>query len=245
MLFHVGALWRLNELGYLPRLDRVSSVSGGSITAGVLGLALGRARLRRRRRRRRLRRGRSSSRSAALAGDTIDVPAIVARAARRGSIGDRVADAYREHLFGDATLQDLPDAAALRHQRDEPAVGRALALLEAVHAPTTASARSPTPRSSSRSRSPPRRRSRPSSRRVRLRPAAADVARHRATTCSEPPFTARRSLLADGGVYDNLGLETAWKRCRTVLVSDGGGQMGAEAEARRGLAAARAAACSA
>src|SRR5678816_284150 len=37
MLFHVGALWRLNELGYLPQLNRVSSVSGGSITAGVLG----------------------------------------------------------------------------------------------------------------------------------------------------------------------------------------------------------------
>jgi NTE family protein len=33
ILFHVGALWRLNELGYLPKLDRVSSVSGGSITA--------------------------------------------------------------------------------------------------------------------------------------------------------------------------------------------------------------------
>ena len=39
MLFHVGALWRLNEAGYLPKLERVSSVSGGSITAGVLGLA--------------------------------------------------------------------------------------------------------------------------------------------------------------------------------------------------------------
>jgi NTE family protein len=35
MLFHVGALWRLNELGYLlnePGLQRL----GGSITAGVL-----------------------------------------------------------------------------------------------------------------------------------------------------------------------------------------------------------------
>src|SRR6202008_3998240 len=39
MLFHVGALWRLNELGWLRLLDRVSSVSGGSITNGVLGLA--------------------------------------------------------------------------------------------------------------------------------------------------------------------------------------------------------------
>src|SRR5215207_654764 len=37
MVFHIGALWRLNELGYLPRLKRISSVSGGSITAGVLG----------------------------------------------------------------------------------------------------------------------------------------------------------------------------------------------------------------
>src|SRR5437764_13877943 len=36
MLFHVGSLWRLNEAGYLRRLVRVSSVSGGSIAAGVL-----------------------------------------------------------------------------------------------------------------------------------------------------------------------------------------------------------------
>ena len=35
-LFHCGALCRLGELGILARLDRVSSVSGGSITAGVL-----------------------------------------------------------------------------------------------------------------------------------------------------------------------------------------------------------------
>src|SRR4051812_28858951 len=38
MLFHIGTIWRLNEAGYLPKLDRVSSVSGGSITAGQLGL---------------------------------------------------------------------------------------------------------------------------------------------------------------------------------------------------------------
>jgi NTE family protein len=35
-------------------------------------------------------------------------------------------------------------------------------------------------------------------------------------------------LLTDGGVYDNLGLETAWKRCRTVIVSDAGGQIAPE-----------------
>ena len=38
MVFHLGSLWRLNELGYLSRLSRISSVSGGSITAGLLGL---------------------------------------------------------------------------------------------------------------------------------------------------------------------------------------------------------------
>lgn len=28
MLFHTGSVWRLYEAGFLPRLDRVSSVSG-------------------------------------------------------------------------------------------------------------------------------------------------------------------------------------------------------------------------
>jgi NTE family protein len=44
-----------------------------------------------------------------------------------------------------------------------------------------------------------------------------------------PPFTSR-VILTDGGVYDNLGLETVWKRYETVLVSDGGGKMRPEEE---------------
>jgi NTE family protein len=42
-----------------------------------------------------------------------------------------------------------------------------------------------------------------------------------------PPYTTRVRL-SDGGVYDNLGLETAWKRYRTILISDGGGHIGAK-----------------
>ena len=37
-LFGLGSLWRLNELGLLNALDRITSVSGGSILAGHLGL---------------------------------------------------------------------------------------------------------------------------------------------------------------------------------------------------------------
>jgi NTE family protein len=35
-LFGLGSLWRLNELGWLRSLRRITSVSGGSLTAGVL-----------------------------------------------------------------------------------------------------------------------------------------------------------------------------------------------------------------
>ncbi len=109
MLFHVGALWRLNEAAYLPKLERVSSVSGGSITAGVLALAwpklafdaAGVAQGFRAEVVDPLRR---------LAGKTIDVPAIAIGLITPGvTIGERVAGAYRKHLFGQSTLQDLPD----------------------------------------------------------------------------------------------------------------------------------------
>jgi NTE family protein len=38
MVFHIGVLWRLYEAGLLGGIKRISSVSGGSITAGLLGL---------------------------------------------------------------------------------------------------------------------------------------------------------------------------------------------------------------
>jgi len=38
MLFHTGVLIRLNELGLLKEVSRVSSVSGGAISAAYLGL---------------------------------------------------------------------------------------------------------------------------------------------------------------------------------------------------------------
>ena len=54
-----------------------------------------------------------------------------------------------------------------------------------------------------------------------------------------PPYTTD-VVLSDGGVYDNLGLETAWKRYTTILVSDGGGQMGPEPKPQARLGSPRA-----
>jgi len=43
------------------------------------------------------------------------------------------------------------------------------------------------------------------------------------------PFTTR-AVLSDGGVYDNLGLETAWKNFSEVLISDAGAKLAPEEE---------------
>src|SRR6185436_14914873 len=98
MLFHVGSLWRLNQLGYLPKLARISSVSGGSITAGVLGFKWGRLDFD----------GNGVARAfdaevvqpvRGLASTTIDEGAILGGVFLPGSISDKIVDAYRQHLF--------------------------------------------------------------------------------------------------------------------------------------------------
>jgi NTE family protein len=223
MLFHLGSLWRLNQLGYLSRLDRVSSVSGGSIVAAVLGSRWGRL-------------GFDGDGVAgeferqvvdpvrALAGRTVDARAIALGLLAPGSIGDRLASAYRRHLFNDATLQDLPaegegprfvlnatnlQSGALwlfsRREAVDHRVGRIEEPTIPLAAAVAASSAFP-----------------PVLAPVRLRFAAADYVPGSGKDLQRPPFTTRPTL-ADGGVYDNLGLETAWKKCLTVLISDAGG----------------------
>jgi NTE family protein len=44
-----------------------------------------------------------------MASTSIDLGAVFWGSVLPGSVAERVAKAYREHLFGDTTLQDLPD----------------------------------------------------------------------------------------------------------------------------------------
>lgn len=214
MVFHIGSLWRLHELGILLRVDRISSVSGGSITAGVLALAWPA-----------LKAGGSFADLVAaplmrLASRTVDRGAILGGAVLPGTISQWVADAYDEVLFDGATLQDLPDEPRfvinatnletgslwrfskpyMRDWRVGSIENPTLRLADAVAA---SSAFPPV-----------------------LSPYVLEV--DPSDFDSREPGLGdefRRDVsLTDGGVYDNLGLETAWKRCRTLLVSDGGGR---------------------
>ena len=49
---------------------------------------------------------------------------------------------------------------------------------------------------------------------------------------SRPPYT-QQAVLSDGGVYDNLGLETIFKRYTTLLASDAGQKIAPEGSGRR------------
>ena len=228
MLFHLGSLWRLNDAGAMRRLDRISSVSGGSITAATLGL-----------RWRELEwdpRGRAGNFERvvvapvrAMAGETIDVSSVLEGVFTFDSVGERVADAYREHLFGDATLQALPDDKAdegprfvicatnlesgvsFRFSRPYVADYRVgMVKAPAVRLADAVAASSAFPPILSPFE-------------LDLRGAAWET--EDGNDLVDPRWRGEIKL-SDGGVYDNLGLETVWRSCRSVLISDGGGQAG-------------------
>ena len=219
MVYHTGALIRLNELGFLPRLREIASVSGGSIAAAALALAWRNMRFDGT--------GRAVNFAETFvipairfAGIGIDVKAILFGFLPGFSAAGEIAKAYNRHLFHGATLQDLPDCprftfmatnlqtgSGWRFAKDYAAdhrVGRInrpnLSLSQVV----AASSAFP-----------------PFLSPVRLTFEPGTVEQMEGTDLHRSPFN-ERAILTDGGVYDNLGLERVWRRCRTVLVSNAG-----------------------
>ena len=218
MLFHAGALWRLNDAGLLPRLRRVSAVSGGSLTAGVLAKHWGDLRFDGA--------GRSAdfediiaARLMRFAAKGVDLRAVITGGFVPGPIGNRVASMYRRRLFGDTTLGDLPDEAehpefiftatnlstrALWYYSKSVVGDHVGGVFKAPGVPlATAVAAS--------SAFPPV-----------LSPHIVDHSSH-----SKAQAAQGKVRLTDGGVYDNLGLQpiedrTGKHSIRLVLASDGG-----------------------
>ena len=228
MLFHLGTLWRLNELEYLPKLDRISSVSGGSITSGVLAMNWERLEF--------------NDQNCAMkfdemvtqpirrmASTSIDVSSVIGGIF--GGISEKVAEHYHDNLFGDTMLKDLPDpprfvfnATSLQTgvlwRFSKPYMGDwivGLVMEPDIDLATVVAASSAFP--------------------PVLSPAILKLDPNSFQGGQEPPPPGvkypdfrQKIVLSDGGVYDNLGLETAWKRYTTILVSDGGAALGMQAD---------------
>lgn len=245
MLFHVGALWRLQELGFLnctataPRaadlgpLARVSSVSGGSITAAMLGLKWRACQTDNPDPKARVAAFQQNLVTPIRQFSEVNIAGfnasgslgLIGAILLPGSVNDYVTRTYDKHLYKDATLQDLPDeprfvinasnlqsGAVWRFMKPyirDWRVGeiRNTKLVSLARAVAASSAFPPP-----------------------LSPAVLKFSESDYTPNSggkgsdnlqRPPFTTR-VVLSDGGVYDNLGLETAFKHYRTLLVSNAG-----------------------
>ena len=219
MIYHVGALIRLNELGFLPRLAEIASVSGGSITAGVLALAWHRLTF-------------NSDNMATnfnslvaepiltFAGIGIDIKAILFGLLPGCSAADCLARSYDRHLFHRASLQDIPDAPRFTFMATNLQTGSGWRFSKAYAAdhrvglidrPTL-----PLSRVVAASSAFP-----PLLSPVRISLADQIVRAAVGADLHHEPYT-KVAVLTDGGVYDNLGLERVWKRCRTILVSNAG-----------------------
>ncbi len=222
MLFHTGVLWRLCETRWLHQVDRISTVSGGSLTAAALALVWKQVT------------DDADPRSSfetlvvdpvrTLASRTIDWGSVISGLLSPFStVGEQLDAELRRHLLHDATLADLPRKPTFVFNATNIGSGKLVRF--------------------SRDRIADWRVGRISNPDLRLSTAVA-------ASSAFPPFLSpyRLSLqgmqwiddegndlgtagyrdefaLTDGGVYDNLGLETAWKRCRTVFVSDAGGTL--------------------
>jgi NTE family protein len=206
-------------MGVLSRLREVASVSGGSITAGMLAVSWHRLRFD------------ASGFAANFVDDVarpllcfakigIDVKAILSGLLPGRAAADAIARAYDAHLYRDAGLQDIADAPRFTFMATnlqtgsgwrfakEYAADYRVGRIDRPHLPLSrvVAASSAFP---------------PFLSPVRINFGDNEVKLTHGADLHRPPFT-EQAVLSDGGVYDNMGLERVWKRCRTVLVSNAG-----------------------
>jgi NTE family protein len=228
MLFHAGALWRLNELGFLLRLACIASVSVSSFLAALLGRAW-----------RTLEFGPSGTALnfvdavmqpvRRLAGQTLDRPSVIRGLLTLGNAGDALASYLAApDLLGDATLQDLPEqprfimvatnlqtGAIWRFQRaylGDYQVGRVVHPTLPLATAAAASAAVPPILSPYR---------------IRFAPGSFEASSYGSAV---DEALRREVFLADGSVVDKIAIETTWKRYRTIFVSDATGAFSTQPE---------------
>ena len=223
MVFHIGAVWRLHETGMLKPLKRISSVSGGSITAGMLALAWGKLT------------AAPFMRSTfeaefvgplrSLASRTIDWPSVVVGLLPCVTVSQRIAAAY-DKIFKGKTLQNLPDEPRFVINATNVQTGSLWRFSKPfmadyrvgmVDKPTVSLADAVTASSAFPPVLSP----------MHLPLDPAKVRQVAGNDLHQEPYISG-AVLSDGGVYDNLGLETAWKEYDTIMVSDGGGHIAPE-----------------
>jgi NTE family protein len=225
MLFHAGALARLNELGYLSRLDAISSVSGGSIAAGLLGAVWNRLDFDGTSGVARGFKAQFLQPLLKFAQTTSDFSSIVRGVAVPWTTASQqVANRYRALFGAEANLNKLPQrprfffcssnlttGSLFRFSREYIADFRLGVHRNPDFDLATAVAAS--------AAFPPV-----------LSPLRLDLSGFKFVmepidgNILPPPDRSllKRAVLTDGGVYDNHGLQPLLERCRMLLVSDGG-----------------------
>ncbi|MFV2065006.1 MAG: patatin-like phospholipase family protein [Chloroflexota bacterium] len=232
-LFHLGSLARLRELGWLARLDQVSSVSGGSIMAAVLARAWST-----------LEREDFSSQAfdqhvtqptLAVARQRIDVPTIARGLIPGVNPADVLARTFDGVLTHGMSLRDLPDRPRFVFNAAHVATGVSWRFAKAymgdprlgvVCDPNVALSRVV----AASAAFPPF-----------VAPLVLDLRgvdlqeTDGADLFSDPRFRDLhdRVLLIGGGAIDNLGIETIEGSCKIVLALAGGGSLKVDAGRNR------------
>lgn len=229
-LFHLGAVRRLNELGLLGKIDEISSVSGGSIFAAFLAMRI-------------------PNMTAGKLPDYANTVAIPFRAFTKTNIRTRPAliewvgqlfepgagakaleAEYEERLVPGKTLADLPCRPRFKFCATDVVFGvnwvferDAAGDYRTGHMSTLRTQQIPLARAVAASSCFP-----PVFAPLPMNLDEADLPVCGKIPAGDPQRNDRIAALslADGGVYDNMGLEPLWKHCKTLLVSDGGKPFG-------------------